>query len=89
MISEEELSKLADEAWENSDHDCDYFTFVHTYEQGFTKALEKVKDLAVERGYSKDWYQQSIDETQEPIWTDAHLDELYGDFYLIPRNEND
>ena len=31
------------------------------------------------------WYQDSIDETQEPVWTDKHLEELYNDFYLIPK----
>ena len=43
------------------------------------------KEFAVSRGYLGDWYQQSIDETQPPIWTDEHLDELYNDFYLIPK----
>lgn len=44
-----------------------------------------IKQLAVSRSYLGDWYQQSIDETQPPIWTDEHLDELFNDFYLIPK----
>ena len=44
-----------------------------------------IKELSIDRGYLQDWYQQSIDETQPPIWTDEHLDELYNDFYLIPK----
>ena len=44
-----------------------------------------VESLSVSRGYLTDWYQQSIDETQPPIWTDEHLDELFKDFYLIPK----
>lgn len=44
-----------------------------------------IKELSVDRGYLQDWYQQSIDETQPPIWTDEHLDELDNDFYLIPK----
>ena len=32
------------------------------------------------------WYQRSIDETQPPIWTDEHLEELLKDFYIIPKD---
>ena len=32
------------------------------------------------------WYQNSIDETQPPIWTDEHLEELLKDFYIIPKD---
>ena len=40
---------------------------------------------AVDMSYLQNWYQDSIDETIEPIWTDKHLEELYEDFYLIPK----
>lgn len=40
---------------------------------------------AVDFSYLQSWYQDSIDETKEPIWTDKHLNELFNDFYLIPR----
>lgn len=46
---------------------------------------EYINEFVVSREYLGDWYQQSIDETQPPIWTDEHLDELYNDFYLIPK----
>ena len=32
------------------------------------------------------WYQNSIVETQPPIWTDEHLEELLNDFYIIPKD---
>ena len=32
------------------------------------------------------WYQNSIDETHPPIWTDEHLEELLKDFYVIPKS---
>lgn len=56
-------------------------------EQTMTKEEKEqiIKELSIDRGYLQDWYQQSIDETQPPIWTDEHLDELYNDFYLIPK----
>lgn len=50
------------------------------------KIKKLIEDICVSRGYLTDWYQQSIDESVEPIWTDAHLDELHNDFYLIPKN---
>ena len=40
---------------------------------------------AVDMGYLQDWYQNSIDATQEPVWTDKHLEELFEDFWLIPK----
>lgn len=32
------------------------------------------------------WYQNSIDETIPPIWTEEHLEELLKDFYVIPKD---
>jgi hypothetical protein len=39
----------------------------------------------VDMSYLQNWYQDSVDETKEPIWTDKHLEELFNDFYLIPK----
>lgn len=32
------------------------------------------------------WYQNSVNRTQPPIWTDEHLEELLNDFYIIPKD---
>ena len=40
---------------------------------------------AIDFAYLQNWYQDSIDTTKEPIWTDKHLEELFKDFYLIPK----
>ena len=40
---------------------------------------------AFDFAYLQSWYQDSIDSTKEPIWTDKHLKELFKDFYLIPK----
>ena len=40
---------------------------------------------AIDMNYLRCWYQDSVDETQEPIWTDKHIEELFNDFYLIPK----
>lgn len=42
---------------------------------------------AVDMSYLQNWYQDSIDQTKEPIWTDQHLEELFNDFYLIPKSK--
>lgn len=34
----------------------------------------------------QDWYQNSIDSSEPPIWTDEHLEELIQDFYLLPTD---
>ena len=41
---------------------------------------------AIDFAYLQNWYQDSIDETREPIWTDKRLEELFNDFYLIPKD---
>lgn len=50
---------------------------------------EIIERLTVSEGYLSDWYQASIDETKPPVWTDAHLNEIFRDFYLIPKPNND
>lgn len=49
------------------------------------KVKEFVKENAVDEGYLQDWYQNSVLETDTPVWTDEHIAEVFGDFYLIPR----
>jgi hypothetical protein len=46
---------------------------------------EFIKENAVNEGFLQDWYQNSVLETDTPIWTDEHIAEMVGDFYLIPR----
>lgn len=40
---------------------------------------------AIDMAYLQNWYQDSVDETREPMWTDKHLEELFNDFYLTPK----
>ncbi len=46
--------------------------------------IEFVKENAVDEGYLSDWYQASVTD-EPPVWTDEHIAELAGDFYLIPK----
>ena len=41
-----------------------------------------IKDNAVDEGFLQDWYQASVTD-DPPVWTDEHIAEIYGDFYLI------
>lgn len=36
-------------------------------------------------GDLKDWYQHSVDTTVEPVWSDAHIEEVVKDYWLIPK----
>ena len=49
--------------------------------------VRKVEEQAVDFGYLSDWYISSVDENDEPVWTEKHIKELIGDFILIPINE--
>lgn len=47
--------------------------------------VDFIKSNSVDEGYLQDWYQNSVLETDTPVWTDEHIAEVFGDFYLIPR----
>ena len=49
------------------------------------KIQEFIKNNAVGEGFLQDWYQNSVLETDTPVWTDERIAEMVGDFYLIPR----
>lgn len=49
----------------------------------FTKKF--IKENAVNEGFLQDWYQSSVSETDTLVWTDEHIAEMTGDFYLIPK----
>ncbi len=49
------------------------------------KTKEFIKENVVSEGFLQDWYQNSVLETDIPVWTDEHITEMVGDFYLIPR----
>lgn len=44
------------------------------------------KNEAVDEGYLQDWYISSVSEDDEPVWTDAHIEELANDFIVIPKD---
>ena len=51
------------------------------------KAFDKVvRGYAVDIGLLTDWYVNSVSKSDEPVWTEKHLEELLDDFYLIPKD---
>ena len=44
------------------------------------------KNEAVGEGYLADWYISSVSEDDEPVWTEAHIEELAKDFIVIPKD---
>ena len=44
------------------------------------------KSEAVDEGYLQDWYISSVSEDDEPVWTEAHIEELAKDFIIIPKD---
>ena len=44
------------------------------------------KSEAVDEGYLQDWYISSVSEDDEPVWTEAHIEELANDFIVIPKD---
>lgn len=33
-----------------------------------------------------DWFISSVSEDDTPVWTNEHIDELFGDFLVIPKD---
>ncbi len=44
------------------------------------------KSEAVGEGYLQDWYISSVSADDEPVWTEAHIEELAKDFIVIPKD---
>ena len=45
-------------------------------------------DEQVGYGYLTDWYITSVNENDEPVWTEKHIEELISDFVLIPKDKD-
>lgn len=82
-----DIAKMMKGWWSNEGSDVE----VQEALDEIIKLDSKMNDLtskAVGIGYLYDWYQSSVG-LEEPIWTDEHIEELYNDFYLIPKQEKD
>ena len=41
----------------------------------------------MDKGTLIDWYITSVSGEDEPVWTEKYINELLGNFYLIPRGD--
>lgn len=44
-----------------------------------------IEENSVSEGFLQEWYQDSVIGGNGPEWTDEHISEVCGDFYLIPK----
>lgn len=44
-----------------------------------------IEEKAVDEGFLQDWYIHSVIGGGAPQWTEEHIAEVCGDFYLIPK----
>ena len=54
-------------------------------QQNNVSIIDFIEENSVSEGYLSDWYISSVDDRNNPVWTDAHIAEMYGDFYLVPK----
>ena len=52
------------------------------------QSMQIIEKEPVDRGYLDDWYVSSVSELDTPVWTTEHLDELFKDFILIPKDDD-
>lgn len=62
---------------------CDFYPEIR---EKAVKEQKTVSGIPVSRGVLFDWYISSVGD-EEPVWTEEYLDELFNDFYLIPREK--
>lgn len=57
------------------------------YDKGYRKSSEVAEEIfgeALDNSTLGDWYISSVD-GRPPVWTEAHIEELLNDFYVIPK----
>lgn len=57
------------------------------YEAGYKAGYEAAMNEAIDYRTLFDWYISSVGD-EEPVWTEQHIDELFRDYILIPKNAN-
>lgn len=57
------------------------------YEAGYKAGYEAAMNEAIDYGTLFDWYISSVGD-DAPVLTEQHIDELFSDYILIPKNAN-
>jgi hypothetical protein len=52
------------------------------------KHEKRLVDLekAMDKSTLYDWYVTSVKQKDTPVWTGEHIEELWNDFYIIPKD---
>lgn len=66
--------------------DCFFMALID--EAPAVDAVEVVQKEAVDYGYLADWYIRSVT-NDPPVWTEEHIEELFNDFYLVPKDNGE
>lgn len=55
------------------------------------KYEKRLVDLekAMDESTLYDWYATSVVQTDTPVWTEEHIEELLNDFYVIPKDKEE
>lgn len=62
----------------------------HIIIEALGKGIEALEfmDREWDRVTIENWYIDSVGKEDEPVWTEAHIDELCNDFHLIPKGDD-
>ena len=75
-------------AYTNNEEEYDgNFCNREPYKEGFISGAEWILKQNVSLKYLIDWYIASVNEKDEPKWTEEHLKELLNDFVIIPQTK--
>ena len=90
-LTEKDTYWIGEEFWtsakEPDDEEIDnVYMKLKEYEDLEEQGMLLKKEDAVDEGYLYDWYIHSVSD-DEPLWTEAHIEELFNDFILIPKEE--
>ena len=62
---------------------CNFYHSVR--EKAFKETDEVISGIPIGYGDLADWYISSVNGYDTPLWTEEHIEELFIDFYLIPK----
>lgn len=63
----------------------DGYAMLDAIEFGAKWQKQQIIGKTVKEGFLIDWFIASVDETEPPIWTEEHINELCKDFYVSPK----
>lgn len=82
----DKIQNTASEVCKKAPYDAEWFTRMQNRQLEIICLIEDTPTFnGVGYGYLANWYISSVSDEDKPVWTDEHIEELLGDFVLIPR----